>query len=121
MLPAKPSAVTGYLSYLEHKERCTVCTKAIYIRRCFCNATGLEKHYLYLSTNLLTIVITLPFVMEGFVDKPHRDAKAFHVCTTGRTQVLLRHLHKRPGAKPLKHTPENPAALFYCSREADKF
>lgn len=85
-----------------------------------CHRVG-KTLFIPLNKPLIIFSFNCHFVMEGFVDKPHRDAKDFHVCTTGRTQFFLRHLHKRSGAKPLKHTPENPAALFYCSREADKF
>ena len=46
-----------------------------------------------LITFFLTIVITLPFVMEGFVDEPHRDAKDFYIRRTGRAQFLSRHLN----------------------------
>lgn len=45
---------------------------------------------------------------------------SIHMHTGGRAQLLSGHLNSRPSAKPY-NTPENPAALFYCSQGADKF
>lgn len=57
----------------------------------------------------------MPFITEGFVDEPHRDAKDLR----RYKWCLLYTPEQKDTNKALKYTVENSAALSYCSRKAD--